>query len=466
MVKQAMRRRDFLVGLAAAASAAACGSAAPTGSAARASLGSQTGSAAVGASFPHGRLVDWRITRWRADPWALGSYSYLAPGASSSTRRTLARPVGDRLFFAGEATDGDHPATVHGALASGRRAAAEVVANAPAGPVVVVGAGVAGLGAARDLMAAGRTVVVVEARDRIGGRVWSVDVGDAVVDLGGSWLHGLRDNPITGIAESLDIELVRTDYDDALLFDADGSPLSWSALDDQYEAVDELLGSSVSTSSMAAAAAELRGRFTGAGLRYLEYVLASEVEHWYAASVDDMSFATTRDGGPSRGGDAIPRTSYRPIVDWLAKGLDVRLGEPVSAIRATDAEVTVVTDAGPHDGAAAVVTLPLGVLKAGVVEFDPVLPSSKRAAIEGLGMGVMDKVVLRFDEAFWPTNTDLFSYASEPPGQYVEWYNAVPWTDRPILVGFNAGRPADEIESWSDDETLDLALGTVGMIRW
>ncbi len=463
-----MRRRDFLVGLAAAAGAAACGSASPSGSATPTSVASPAGASAAltGASFPHGQLVDWRITRWRADPWALGSYSFLAPGASSSTRRTLARPVGDRLFFAGEATDGDHPATVHGALASGRRAAAEVATTAPAGPVVVVGAGVAGLGAARDLVAAGRPVVVVEARDRIGGRVWSVDVGDAVLDLGGSWLHGLRDNPITGIAESLGIDLVRTDYDDALLFDADGSPLSWSRLDDQYEAVDELLGSSASTSSMADDVAELRRRFSGDGLRYLEYVLASEVEHWYAASADDMSFATTRDGGPSRGGDAIPRTSYRPIVDWLADGLDVRLGEPVEAIRTSDAGVAVATALGEHRAAAAVVTLPLGVLKAGAVEFDPVLPGPKRAAVEGLGMGVMDKVVLRFDEAFWPATTDLFSYASEPPGRYVEWYNAVPWTDRPILVGFNAGRPADEIEAWSDEETLDLALGTLGRIRW
>ena len=158
---------------------AACGSSASTGRA--------SGPTSVRSTLPD--LVDWRITRWRADPWARGAYSYLAPGASSTTRRTLAQPVDDRIFFAGEATDLDHPATVHGALASGRRAAAEVLGTAPPGPIVVVGAGVAGLGAARDLVAAGRPVVVLEARDRIGGRVWSVDMGDAVVDLGGSWLH-------------------------------------------------------------------------------------------------------------------------------------------------------------------------------------------------------------------------------------------------------------------------------------
>ena len=64
-------------------------------------------------------VLDHRITRWGQDPWARGSYSYLGPGASSATRRMLALPIDGHLFFAGEATDTEHPATVHGALASG-----------------------------------------------------------------------------------------------------------------------------------------------------------------------------------------------------------------------------------------------------------------------------------------------------------------------------------------------------------
>ena len=462
----AMRRREFLTGLAATVGLAACGSAAvDTRSGVRTgSVASTAGAPPAGSPLPE--LVDWRITRWRADPWARGAYSYLAPGASSATRRTLAAPVDDRLFFAGEATDVDHPATVHGALASGRRAAAEVLATAPPDPVVVVGAGVAGLGAARDLVAAGRSVVVLEARDRIGGRVWSEDVGDAVVDLGGSWLHGLRDNPVAGIAESLGVDLVRTDYEDALLFDADGRPVPWSRLDDHYEAVEALLDSSASTSSMSGAVEELRSRFSGDDRRYLDYVLTSEVDHWYAAGPEDLSFAAVHEGGWSRGGDAVPRTSYRPIVDWMADGLDVRTGEAVEAIRSGGADTIVSTVRGEHRCGAVVITIPLGVLQAGAVEFQPTLPGPKRAAIGALGMGVMDKVVLRFAEPFWPTGVDLFSHASEPPCRFVEWYNAVPWTERPILVGFNAGRPADEVERWSDDETLDAALGVLGRIRW
>ncbi len=452
-----MRRRDFLAGLTASAlGLAACGSSVPTGMA--------SGATSVRSALPD--LVDWRITRWRADPWARGAYSYLAPGTSSTTRRTLAQPVDARIFFAGEATDLDHPATVHGALASGLRAAAEVLATAPPGPVVVVGAGVAGLGAARDLVAAGRPVVVLEARDRIGGRVWSVDMGDAVVDLGGSWLHGLRDNPLTRITESLGIELVPTDYEDALLFDSNGAPVPWVRLGDQYEAVGELLDGSRSTRSMAPAVEQLRSNFSGDNRRFLEYVLASEIDHWFAAGPEDLAFAGVHEGSWSRGGDAVPRTSYRPIIDWLATDLDVRSEQPVRKIQLSPQGVTVTSDQDEHRGGAVVVTVPLGVLQAGTIQFQPALPTPKSAAINSLGMGVMDKVVLCFDEAFWDSEVDLFSHASDPPGHFIEWYNAVPWTGRPVLVGFNAGRPADEIETWSDDETLATALDVLGRIQW
>ena len=452
-----VRRRDFLAGLTASAlGLAACGSSVPTGMA--------SGATSVRSALPD--LVDWRITRWRADPWARGAYSYLAPGTSSTTRRTLAQPVDARIFFAGEATDLDHPATVHGALASGLRAAAEVLATAPPGPVVVVGAGVAGLGAARDLVAAGRPVVVLEARDRIGGRVWSVDMGDAVVDLGGSWLHGLRDNPLTRITESLGIELVPTDYEDALLFDSNGAPVPWVRLGDQYEAVEELLDGSRSTRSMAPAVEQLRSNFSGDNRRFLEYVLASEIDHWFAAGPEDLAFAGVHEGSWSRGGDAVPRTSYRPIIDWLATDLDVRSEQPVRKIQLSPQGVTVTSEQDEHRGGAVVVTVPLGVLQAGTIQFQPALPTPKSAAINSLGMGVMDKVVLCFDEAFWDPEVDLFSHASDPPGHFIEWYNAVPWTGRPVLVGFNAGRPADEIETWSDDETLATALDVLGRIRW
>ncbi|MDE0834571.1 MAG: FAD-dependent oxidoreductase [Acidimicrobiales bacterium] len=411
-------------------------------------------------------VLDHRITRWGQDPWARGSYSYLGPGASSATRRMLALPIDGHLFFAGEATDTEHPATVHGALASGQRAAAEIQAADKPGPIVVIGAGVAGLGAARDLTAFGREVVVVESRQRIGGRVWSDTVGGAPVDLGGSWLHGLRDNPLADLAASLDIDLVRTDYEDAALFDADGRPVEWAHLDHLYNLVEDMLSSSRSTKSMAAAVGEVRSRVEEEDRRRLEYVLASEIDHWFAAGPEDLAFSGVHEGGWSRGGDAVPVTSYRPIIEHLAAGLDIRLSHPVSEVVRTEGGVRVTTEETEFHAGAVVVTVPLGVLQAGTIRFDPALPTVKATAIQTLGMGTMDKVVLHFEESFWDPDVDLISYASAEPGQFIEWYNAIPWTGHPILVGFNAGRPAIEIESWSDERILTTSLGVLGRLHW
>ena len=137
-------------------------------------------------------------TSWSTDPFALGSYSYLAPSAlGTEAREQLAAPVG-RLHLAGEATSSEAPATTHGALASGLRAAEEVAEIG--GSVVVIGAGFAGLAAARALVDEGLEVIVVEARDRLGGRAHTIDLAGTPADLGPSWVHGVSDNLVADLA--------------------------------------------------------------------------------------------------------------------------------------------------------------------------------------------------------------------------------------------------------------------------
>lgn len=104
-------------------------------------------------------------------------------------------------------------------------------APATSGTVIVIGAGMAGLAAARKLRDAGKDVLVLEARDRLGGRIltsrkWS----DAKVDLGATWIHGAGpDNPIAALASKIGARMANTSLDNDLAFDSDGTRLGAAA---------------------------------------------------------------------------------------------------------------------------------------------------------------------------------------------------------------------------------------------
>ena len=105
-----------------------------------------------------------------------------------------------------------------------------------------------------------------------------------------------------------------------------------------------------------------------------------------------------------------------------------------------------------------IVTVPLGVLKAQTISFDPPLPADHLGAIDRLGMGLLNKVYLQFDEVFWNPELEVFGYIAPELGHFAEWYNMAFYTGKPILLGFNAASAADEIELLSDDEIVAEAM--------
>lgn len=426
--------------------------------------GERAGSpATLAGGLPAG--VRWvRRTQWAADPWSLGSYSFLTPDGTPADRVTLGRPLG-RLFLAGEATSTAAPATVHGALGSGERVARDVAAVvAPGGRVVVVGAGVAGLVAARDLVAAGLDVVVVEARDRVGGRLVTDRTTGAPVDLGASWVHGAAGNPLVPLLADGAVDARPFPEDEAIWRTADGAEPSDESVIVAEEAVGGI-GSEAAEAevgiSVGDVAAPVLAATASAERQLLTAALEVTVTHETGAGLDELSAPWGDEGDELRGGDLFVIGGYQNLADRLAGDLPVRTSTPVAAVRWGDREAVAVLASGEELVAdAIVVTVPVGVLRSGRLLFDPALPAGVALALDRIGMGVLDKLVIAFDQPFWPDATWIVLAGTEG-GRWAEWLDLRPLTGLPALMGFNAGPVARSVTDWSDERLVADAVATL-----
>ena len=406
-------------------------------------------------------------TRWLSDPWSLGSYSYLPVGATPADRAALATPVADRLFFAGEATSSEHPSTVHGAAASGRRAAREVAAVASQDEhVVVIGAGIAGLSAARALHDQGRSVEVLEARNRIGGRVdtvrpkgWPVPI-----ERGANWIHDIRASDLASRLDGLGVATAPFDYGQAALGAARKRVADVDALvrpaEEALAAALEWANARDSDRSIADALVQ-SGAAADFGPDLLQGFAEAEFTTEYGASIGELSAFWGTDEG-TEGDDRIVLGGFGALARELASGLVVRRGVPVERVSWTASGVRlVVGEAEPVAADRVVVTLPLGVLKAGAVAFDPPLPGAHQYAISALGMGLLDKLWLRFDEPFW--NEEALTWTSVSPvgGVRLEWCNLLPLTGEPVLLALFGGPQARALTSRSDRELVGAAVASL-----
>jgi monoamine oxidase len=254
--------------------------------------------------------------------------------------------------------------------------------------VVIIGAGPAGLSAALALRTSGLTIVQIEARDRIGGRTWTLDIGRHTgIDAGAHWLHAPRINPLAKAARKLGVALNSADKW-PIVIDGDEILGTWGQMKlwRAWRKIDRAIVRLADDHPGAAAdlAVDRTDRWQ---------ILAGELHGTHAcgaslAEVGVEDFANAIDSE-----DRFVEGGYGALVRRAAAGVESKLGVKAKRIRETAAGIVVETDAGAIAARAALVTLPTSLLARGEIVFEPELPATHLEAIGDLPHGAYERLV-------------------------------------------------------------------------
>ena len=239
-------------------------------------------------------------------------------------------------------------------------------------------------------------------------------------DEGASWIHGITKNPIADLADKAGMQSFHTDDSSRKSYDVGGvlrSASTYDQVEDEfYDMLDTLMKKGSATQNFQTV---FNAQYpTQAKDRLWKFFLSTYLT-FDTGDLNKLSSLLYNEGEEFKGIEKIATNGYDTIANYLARGLNVQLNQRVTKIDYTGAKVQVAHNGQTSTADYVILTVPLGVLKKGVIQFAPNLPSDKLNAIQKIGMNCVNKFLLTWQTTFWddvqylsytPEVTDKFNY--------------------------------------------------------
>lgn len=343
--------------------------------------------------------------------------------------------------------------------------------------VIIIGAGAAGIAAALELQKSSLSCTIFEARNRIGGRTYTdhETFVSTPVDLGGSWIHSYRpENPIYQYyQEYLSDKQIKhiDDHEVDLYLDEHGQQISQQIIEQAEEICEEIFtsletfartninGNDCSVEQYIKENCQQSAKISNEVQIVVDNLLAG-VENFEASNFSSLSAKQWETIDEDVMDDQWVSCGYGSVIEYLANKykLSISKNTIVTSIDTTDKNriaIKVANDDTVKYCRQVIITVPLGCLKRNTIKFEPPLPDWKRQAIEQMGFGLLNKLVVQFSECFWDPNATSFWHISsqQPRGRFLYTKCLSPPVN--ILITFVHGKLAQQLESETDEQILN-----------
>ena len=323
--------------------------------------------------------------------------------------------------------------------------------------VIIIGAGISGLAAAKLLKENGFTVIVLEAQEKTGGRIRTNRSLGVAFDEGASWIHGPIENPITNLAIQSRSNTFLTSDDNVEVFDTNGLQYKSSDLtiaENQFNnALNAVRAAGTQTQSFETVFNSLYP--TQSSDKLWKYMLSAFLEFDTGGDISKLSSKYFDDDEKFSGEDLIISNGFDNVTDFLSQGLDIRLNTSVTSINYSATKIIVTANGNNIEADYVIVSVPLGVLKKSVINFIPSLPTNKINAISSINIGNVNKFLLIWNNPFWDINLQYIGYTSATKGIFNYYLNIKKFTPLNGLITFAFGDNANLTEGLTDNQIID-----------